>query len=181
MNTVFQGKTRTGKEIILRYPEMGDLETLLQFINDLSDEHTFIRYQGEHETLESEKKFLENRLKQIEDKKSVHLLAFCNDTLVGASEIHMLDKTEKHVGVFGISIVKSFRGEGIGKILMENVISEAAKQMPELKIITLEVYSTNTTAKELYKKMGFVEYGLLPEGISRGNNFEDAVLMYKNI
>jgi hypothetical protein len=29
--------------------------------------------------------------------------------------------------------------------------------------------------------MGFVDYGLLPEGITRNNKFEDAVLMYKKI
>lgn len=181
MRIVYQGKTKTGKEIVIRYPEMSDLEKLLDFINMLSDEHTFIRYQGEHETLESEKKFLKNRFKEINEKKSVHLVAFVDGEVSGASEVGMRDKTEKHIGSFGISIVKKFRGEGIGKLLMDQVITEAKKELANLKIIILEVYSTNEIAKSLYKKMGFKEYGMLPNGVVRGDKFEDAIFMYKEI
>lgn len=179
MKIVYQDETKTGKKIIIRYPEMGDLEELLNFINEMSDERTFIRYQGEHETQESEAEWLKKRLNEIENKKTVHLLAFFGNKLVGGSEIHLKDKTEKHIGVFGISILKNFRGEGIGKILMDLIIKEAKKELSELRIITLEVYSTNEVAKGLYKKLGFEDYGLLPEGIIRNNIFEDAVLMYK--
>jgi len=69
MKIVYQGKTRTGKEIIIRYPENSDVGEMLNFINKLSDEKTFITYQGEHETLESEKKYLEEVLKNIKNKK----------------------------------------------------------------------------------------------------------------
>jgi len=178
---IYQGKTKTGKKIVVRYPEMGDLEEMLVFINNLSDEKTFVRYQGEHETVESEKKYLEGRLEAIKDKKAVHLLVFCKNKLIGASDIHMMDKTEKHIGVLGISIAKNFRGEGVGKILMNLVEEEAKKKLPDLKMITLGVNSPNTVARDMYKKMGFVEYGILPNGISRGEKFENAVLMYKNI
>lgn len=177
----YKGKTKTGKDITIRLPEAGDLEQLLKFINDLSDERTFIRYQGEHETLESEKKFVDTRLKDIKDNKAVHLLAFNNDNLIGASEIHLSDKTEKHIGIFGLSVIKDFRGEGIGKLLMDLVIKEAVKKLDNLKIITLVVYSTNDIARNLYKQMGFTEYGKLPNGITRNEKFEDAILMYKNI
>ncbi len=179
MSIVYQGKTRKGKEIIIRYPEIGDLAELLGFINALSNERTFIRYQGEHETLESEGKWLKERLKQIENKEVIHLLTFYNNKLVGASEVRMKDKTEKHIGAFGISIAKDFRGEGLGNILMDSILKEAKKKLNDLKIVTLEVYSANEIAKNLYKKMGFIDYGILPEGITRNNKFEDAILMYK--
>jgi ribosomal protein S18 acetylase RimI-like enzyme len=181
MKIVYQGKTKTGRDVLIRYPEIGDLEKLLKFINELSDERTLIRYQGEHETLESERKWLKGRLKEIKDKKTVHLLAFSGETLVGASEIHMMDKTEKHIGVLGITIAKNFRGEGVGKTLMDLINREAEKELLGLKIITLEVYSANEVARNLYKKMGFMDYGLLPGGVFRNNTFEDGVLMYKKI
>ena len=124
---------------------------------------------------------LDDKLKAIEDKKSVQLLVFCDNKLVGESEIHMMEKTQKHIGIFGITIGKGFRGEGVGKLLMNLILKEANKNIPEIKIITLDVYSTNDIARGLYKKMGFAEYGILPGGITRNNKFEDAVLMYKNI
>lgn len=181
MKIVFQGKIKTKEDILVRYPEPNDVEEMLKYINGLSKERTFIRYQGEQETLESETKYLKSRLEAIGNKKAVHLLAFSNNKLVAATDIHMMDKTEKHVGIFGISVIKDFRGKGLGKLLMELILKEAKSKISDIKIVTLGVYSTNDIAKSLYKKLGFIEYGMLPNGITRGGKFEDAVLMYKNI
>jgi ribosomal protein S18 acetylase RimI-like enzyme len=179
MKIIYQGKTRTGKEIVVRYPEMDDLEKMLDFINTVSDEKTFITYQGEHETLESEKKFLQSTLDQIQNKKTVHLLAFHNDALVGSSDIRLMEKTEKHLGIFGLIIKNNFRNDGIGKILAELTEKEAKNELPDLKIITLKVYAKNSIAKNLYDKMGFIEYGRLPNGIIREGAFDDTIFMYK--
>lgn len=178
---VFLGQTKTGKSVVVRYPKMTDLENLLTFINNLSDEKTFVRYQGEHETLESERRFIITRLKEINNKQCVHLLAFLDKELAGVVEIHLKDKTENHIGVLALSVVKKFRNDGLGKILLDSVIKEAKNELKGLKIITLEVYSANKIAHDLYTKMGFVEYGRLPKGISRAGKFEDAILMYKQI
>lgn len=181
MKIVYQGKTKTEKEIVVRYSQEKDLIELLRFINELSKEKTFIRYQGEQETLDSEAKYLNTRLEAIKNKKAVHLLVFHDNKLIAASDIHMMDKTEKHVGGLAISVSKDYRGEGIGKLLMGLILKEAEKEIPELKIVTLEVYSTNDIAIEMYKKFGFVEYGRLPNGITRRGKFEDAILMSKSI
>lgn len=181
MKTVYRGKTKTGKEIIIRYPEISDLHEMLKYINDLSDEKTFVKYQGEHETLESETKYLKSRLEAIKNKRAVHLLAYFNNKLIAATDVHLQDKTEQHVGILGISIAKDFRGEGLGKFLLELILNEAQKELPELKIVTLEVYSTNDIAQKMYEKFGFIKYGNLPNGVTRGGKFEDAILMYKNV
>jgi len=181
MTIVYQGRIKTGKEIIIRYPEPHDVDGLLTFINALSDEHTFIRYQGEHETIESERKWLTSCLKNNSSRKSVNLLVIHDGEVVGASEIHLMDKTEKHIGILAISISQGFRGEGIGATLIDMIIKEAAKQLEDLQIVTLEVYSTNLVGKKLYQSAGFVEYGRLPEGITRNGTFEDAILMYKKV
>jgi ribosomal protein S18 acetylase RimI-like enzyme len=181
MKIVYQGKTKTGKEIIIRYPEIGDELKLWEYINKLSKEKTFVRLQGEEVSKEDEAKYLNNLLLKIKEHQCVHLLVFCGDELISASGIEMRDKTEKHLGIFGIAILNGFRGEGLGKLLMDLILKEAEKEISDLKIVTLEVYSTNSIAQSLYQKMGFVQYGLLPKGISRAGTFEDAILMYKNI
>lgn len=181
MRIVYQGKIKTGKEIIVRYPQIGDEKEMWRYINELSMEKTFVRFQGEEITLKDEIKYLKDQLKLIEQKNSVRLLVFFDSKLIGITEINMRDKTEKHVGILGISVAKDFRGEGLGKLLMELILKEAEKEMSDLKIVTLEVYSTNDIAKKMYEKFGFERYGLLPEGITRGGKFEDAILMYKNI
>lgn len=181
MKIVFQGKTKTGKEIVVRYPQIGDEKEMWRYINELSKEKTFVRFQGEEIILEDEIKYVKDQLNLIDQKKSVKLLVFSDNILIGITEVNMRDKTEQHVGILGISVAKDFRGEGIGKLLMELILKEAEKEIRELKIVTLEVYSTNDIAKKMYEKFGFVEYGKLPKGITRGGKFEDAILMYKNI
>ncbi len=178
---VFTGTTDKNLEVIIRYPNASDAEIMLSYINTLSDERTFITYQGEHETLESETSFLEEKLRNIENKSDVFLLALSNNKLIGITWIGMGKKTAKHVGTLGISVAKEFRGRGLGKLLMQTIIDEATKQITRLEIITLEVYSKNQIAIELYKEFGFIEYGNLPRGIKMENEYDNAIFMYKKI
>jgi ribosomal-protein-alanine N-acetyltransferase len=181
MKIVFQGKTEKGLEVVVRYPEITDCELMQDYINELSKEKTFIRWQGEQTSFDEEKKFLKERLEAIKNKKAVQLLIFVKDKLVANSEVHMLDKTEKHLGALAMSVAKNFRDKGVGKLSMKLLLEEARKELSELKIVTLEVYSTNDIARSLYREFGFVEYGMLPNGIFRNNAFEDRISMYKNI
>lgn len=181
MKIVYQGKTKTGKEIVIRYPEIGDEHEMWRYINELSKEKTFVRFQGEEVSFEDEMSYLNSQLKKIGEKKVITLLGFYKNKLIAISDVNMRDKTEKHVGVFGISVAREFRNEGIGRLLMDKIFEEAVKEIPDLKIVTLEVYQKNSIAKRIYEGFGFKEYGLLPNGIMRDNAFEDAILMYKNI
>ena len=64
---------------------------------------------------------------------------------------------------------------------METVISKCIASLPRLKIITLSVFGNNTIAFELYKKLGFTEYGRLPGAILHREQFVDHVYMYRNV
>ena len=178
-NIVHTFTTKTGKTVSFRYPTIEDSQILMDYINKISLERTFILMQGEQKTLDEEVKwlnlFLENK------NRIVIILAFCDNNLVGVSDISLKTGVKNHTGSFGISIAKDFRGEGIGKELMNLVISESVKNIKDLKIIELEVFGDNPIAKDLYEKMGFVEFGRLPEGIKHQDQFVDAILMYKKI
>jgi len=178
-NIVFAGKSQKGKQIEIRYPKKEDLEDMQQYINELSKERTFIRFQGEQVNKEDEEKYLNSQLERIKSKLTVQLLVFCEGKLIGISGIDIKDKIESHIGLFGITINKDFRGEGIGSILMKMVIKEAIKNLPALEIITLAVYAENNLAVKIYKSFGFLEYGKLPKGIKRESRYSDHVFMYK--
>lgn len=178
---VYQGKSKSGKEIIFRYPTEKDLQLLYDYINTLSKEKTYILFQGEQVTLAEEKKYLDTQLQGIREKKAVQLLVFSEGNLVGNTQINLQDKATKHIGAFGISLSKKFRGEGIGTILMGKIIEEAEKKLKGMKIITLECFADNKIAKKLYSNMGFVEFGNLPNGLIHGNRFMDHIFMYKKV
>jgi ribosomal-protein-alanine N-acetyltransferase len=181
MKIIYQGKTKKGLDIVIRYPKEGDEKLMCKYINDLSQEKTFVRFQGEEILLKDEINYLNSQLKKIEAKKMITLLVFAGNDLIAIADINMLDKTEKHLGALAISVAKDFRGEGIGKFLMELLLREAEKELVDLKIVTLEVYQANVIAQNLYKEFGFIKYGMLPNGVIRNNAFEDRILMYKNL
>lgn len=178
---VYHGKSKNGTEIFIRYPEIIDVQVMTNYINTLSDERTFITYQGEHETLEGETQYLTSQLEKIKNKKLIQLLVFANDNLVGISTIELGIRTGRHVGLLGISIGKEFRNLGIGRLLIEHVINEAVENLSDLEIITLGVFSGNSKAIEWYKKLGFVEEGRLPNGIKIENGYQDHIYMYKPV
>lgn len=178
---VFKGHSKGGKEIVIRYPNKNDVQLMWEYINKISKERTFISYQGEEVSLEEEEKFLNSQLEKIAKNLAILLLVICGEKVIGISGIDMKSRIEKHIGVFGISIAKDFRGEGIGSQLMQLVISEAEKNIPQLEIITLGIFSNNDLAKQMYKKFGFVEYGILPRGIKLEKGYADGVYMYKTV
>lgn len=178
---VFTGKTKQGEEYVIRYPKPGDAPAMLKYINTISKERTFICFQGEQLTLVEEEKVLIKQLEQIGKHEGVTLFVVAEGKIVGISQIEMKDKAAKHEGVFGISLFKEYRGEGIGKKLTQMVLEEAEKHIPQLLIVTLGVFGNNRLAMEMYKKFGFVESGRLPKGVLHRDEYVDHVYMFKKL
>lgn len=172
---------KDGREVVFRYPQIEDAPLMMNYINTLSKEQTFVRFQGEQISLEQETDWLTKLIKKIEEKAAIQIMGFVNSQLVAVSDIVMLEKAEKHIGNFGITIAKDFRGLGIGKKIMEIALDEAVKNIPQLKIIILGCFSDNDIALNLYKKMGFKEYGKLPQGLMHQNHLDNHIYMYKKV
>jgi RimJ/RimL family protein N-acetyltransferase len=102
----------------------------------------------------------------------------------GGEIVGMLDfanyhrERNQHVGSFGMSVHKKFRGRGVGKALLQTLL-EWARRNPLVEKVALAVFSTNTPALQLYGKAGFNEEGRrqrehqLSDGV-----YVDDVLMY---
>ena len=178
---ILKTTTKTGKTLTFRYPTIDDLQILTDFINKASQERTFITFQGEEIKLEEERKWLESTIEKIETKEKIYIMAFVNNKFAGSSDVEKNKLTRKHSGTFGIIIDSDYRGEGVGEILMGLVISEAKKKLKGLKLIILECFANNFIAQNLYKKMGFIEYGRLPGASKRRGRYVDEILMYKKI
>lgn len=64
MQIIFEGKTSKGRGFIIRYPQEGDAQAMCDHMNALSDERTFVRYQGEKVIIEEEREFLQKNYKE---------------------------------------------------------------------------------------------------------------------
>lgn len=172
--------TKKGKEIVIRYPKWEDLDQLTFYINKLSQEDTFILFSGEKITKEEEGKTLASWFLAMEKGDKVVLGCFYKEKLVAIANVDRnLDnrKRGRHIGGFGISVAKEFRGEGIGFQLAKTIIDEAKKKITGLKMIILGVFEPNKIGLNLYKKLGFKEYGRLPKGIFYKGKYIDEVKM----
>jgi ribosomal protein S18 acetylase RimI-like enzyme len=178
---IFTGKTSKGLDVTLRYPMRSDLHALWEFINALSQERTYILFQGETISLEDEEKYLDDMLNQIEARKRVQVLVFVGDRLAGNAEISLESDVREHVGSLGIAVAQPYRGQGVGELLMRTIIDEASAHLPGMKMVMLMVFGNNQTGQNLYRKVGFVEHGRLPGGILHRDHYVDAVYMYKMV
>lgn len=178
---VLEGETADNQKFTIRYLTANDAAKMADYINTLSHEKTFISFQGEDFTLEQEKKNLAENLEKIKEHKSIFLLAFIDDKLVGVTDAETHKRASSHVATMGITVAKEYRGKGLGALLMECLIKEIKKNMPAVSLLTLEVFSINEIAIAMYKKFGFIEYGHLPGSIRYKGKFEDSTFMYKKL
>jgi RimJ/RimL family protein N-acetyltransferase len=176
-----KGKTKNGLEFVIRYPEQKDAVKMQTYINNLSKEKTFIYLQGENISLKKEKEYLKEELKRIKNKQTVYLICEVRSEIIGAANIDLEEGASNHVGVLGISILNGYRNEGIGKKLLDLIIDEVKNKLPNLKIITLTVFEDNIVASNIYKKIGFTQYGKLPKAILHNGIYKDQVYLYKNV
>jgi RimJ/RimL family protein N-acetyltransferase len=174
-------KSKSGKEIVLRFPRKDDLEDLLEYINELSREDTFLTFSGEVITRKEEELFLTDVLKDMKVHKQLFLMAYDGNRLAGVCGIEQDKSVRKralHIGIAGISLRKEYRGDGIGRTMFETLIKIGCKYLL-YKLLTLNVYSLNIKAQKLYESVGFKRYGVLPGGIYYKGDYIDKIQMYK--
>ena len=105
-------------------------------------------------------------------------MAELDGKLVGSAGIGCVGRKVKikHRAEFGISVDKDFWGLGIGRALTKACI-ECAKNAGYAQL-ELEAVAENGAALDLYKSVGFVEYGRNPRGFrSRFSGWQEIVLM----
>ena len=179
MNFEKQVTLTDGKKVLLRYPQIQDVVKLQQYINTLSQEDTYLLVSGETFSQEEEQKYLNDALKLMKDKNKIQILAFHNEQIIGNVEVNRMTKQRKrslHVGEIAISVAKAYRGLGLGKILIAEII-KAGKSL-NLRQLYLTTFSINDRAKLLYKKMGFQIAGEIPGQILYKNKYIGQTIMY---
>lgn len=136
---------------------LNDLETIKDILQTEFDE--FWTY----EILQQE--LLSNNSKYIVAKS-------LDNIIVGFAGIKIILDTAE---LMNIVTKKSFRENGIGKLMLEYLINMCKNE--KIKTLNLEVNSQNTIAINLYKKYNFKEVGLRKKYY---NNTYNAILMSLN-
>ena len=180
---------KNGQEIVLRNGTIEDAEKVLDIFNRTHEETEFLLTYPEENpfTVEDEVKFLDETEKS---DKEVEILACIakddgNDEsdekkyiVIGSAGFNPVGKMMKlkHRADFGISVLKDYWGMGIGTELIKGCI-ECAKEAG-FDLMELQAVAENDVAINLYKKMGFVEFGRNPYGFKKKDGgYQELVLM----
>ncbi|MCF2946415.1 GNAT family N-acetyltransferase [Paenibacillus tarimensis] len=85
----------------------------------------------------------------------------------------------KHKGmIWGVYVSPEYRGKGIAKELLKEVINRG-KEIEGLKQINLGAVTTNQAAIDLYKKLGFETYGIEKNALEyRDQGYDEKLMTY---
>ena len=89
---------------------------------------------------------------ELENNNSKYIVAKFNDEIVGFAGIWVVID-EAHIT--NIVTKKSYRNNGIGNLLLENLIKMCKNYTTNISSLTLEVSENNVIAQNLYKKFNF--------------------------
>ncbi|MQQ30123.1 GNAT family N-acetyltransferase [Streptococcus mitis] len=164
-------------ELLIREAEAEDAAELVTFLNCVSLETDFTSLDGDGILLTSEEMaiFLN---KQASWDNQITLLAFLNDKIAGIVNITADQrKRVRHIGDLFIVIGKKYWNNGLGSLLLEEVV-EWAQASGILRRLQLTVQTRNLAAVHLYQKHGFAIEGRQERGayIEEGE-FIDVYLM----
>ena len=168
---------KNGQKCIIRNGTFEDGPEVSTFFATTHGETDFLLSYPEESTRDDEKQ--SNYLKKTtESDREIELLAIVDGKVVGMAGFNAIGSKYKvrHRAEFGITVSKNYWGQGIGKAIM-NACIECAKEAGYIQL-ELDVVADNTRAIELYKKLGFIEFGHNPKGFqSKYSGFQELVYM----
>ena len=164
---------KNGQKCIIRNGTFEDGPEVSTFFTTTHGETDYLLSYPEESTRDDEKQ--SNYLKETtESDREIELLAIVDGKVVGMAGFNAIGSKYKvrHRAEFGITVSKNYWGQGIGKAIM-NACIECAKEAGYIQL-ELDVVADNTRAIELYKKLGFIEFGRNPKGFqSKYSGFQE--------
>lgn len=175
---------KNGKKLKIQSIGPTYAEEFLDFMRQVSEEtHFMSRYADEIGKSKNDVLAEKERQRILEnDERQGMISIFQEESIIGNIAIRSVGKGRKtaHRCNVGLAVRKDYHGYGLGTLLMERAIKFAKDVGYEY--MELGVLSDNMPARNLYKKMGFVEGGCFPEAfhLDTGESV-DEVLMYKKL
>ncbi len=179
---MLEGKIRTrcrlkNRSVLFRYPQWSDLPEFTRMRQAFHKEQIMANNEAVDQELAARR--LADILVRMETGRARWLFVFIDGRLAGQGQV---DITGKLYATIGLALLKNSRGLGLGRRMMELLEPEALAL--KRRRLFLTVWSANTVAFELYKKLGYCEVGRRPDwqvmpGDSR--RYADIVEMIKKI
>jgi len=120
----------------------------------------------------------EDRLSDQPNPKEVVFGAFEGDTIIGVAGLafELREKLRHKATLFGMYVPPEFRKRGVGCQLVLAILGFARSR--PVRIVQLTVTKANAPAEALYRRCGFVQFGLEPYAVAVDGEFVSKVHMW---
>jgi ribosomal protein S18 acetylase RimI-like enzyme len=102
--------------------------------------------------------------------------AFHDDALSGSAGVHVYPRLKQRhkAQLWGVYVDPSLRGRGVGAALVRAAIAHARTRVA---VLQLSVQFDNSAARALYRKLGFVPYGVERRALRHdGKDYDDELM-----
>jgi len=132
-------------------------------------------------TLDEVENFLKKDIEEMEKGNKIRIVADVDGEVIGNLEIffsrHPL--TFHAADISTVVVNPRFRRKGIATKMIESALKIAKER--KIEIVKIDVEAKNTPAVKLYTKVGFKEYGRLERGLIRNGEYDDLILLKKDL
>ncbi|MBN1660540.1 MAG: GNAT family N-acetyltransferase [Anaerolineae bacterium] len=163
--------------VIIREARPDDAEVMIAFVNTLAAERDIdiLLMPGDFTlTVEEEAQTLAG---YAAADNSLFLVAEIDGTIAGNLNCSGGKRQgTRHTATLGTSVVREWRGRGIGTLLMARAI-DWARASGVVRRIELQVFARNARAIHLYEKFGFIVEGRHRQAVYRYGEYIDILTM----
>lgn len=170
---------KDGKKILIifRFPKKTDARNIMGYYNKAIEE---THYVGDFEkvSLKEEEKWLRETLEKIRKNEVIYVLAEAEGKVIGGSIIYRMERdSQKHIGTFGIILIKEYTRYGIGRRMAKVMFKLAIKS--GIWCLRSSIVADNRPSLRFHEKLGFVISAKFPKGFKIGKRYEDEIYAYK--
>ncbi|MYL44250.1 GNAT family N-acetyltransferase [Virgibacillus halodenitrificans] len=120
--------------------------------------------------------FVEIRMLDSNSSKSYIIMERAQQLPIGVTSLINLDLKNRNAECIIDIGEKNYWGKGYGKEALQLLLTYAFNEL-NLHRVSLQVFSFNTRAIQLYEKLGFVEEGKCREALYRNGEWHDIIQM----
>lgn len=168
--------TKIGKEVVIRTPNADDAKDMITYFNTVGGESENLMF-GKNEfklSIDQEKEYIKSINEELTSR--IVLVTF-EDKIIGVGQaVSERRKRVKHNSSLSLSVKKEHWSDGVGTLIMEELIDFAINN-GITKNINLSVNSENYRGIGLYKKFNFIEVGTHKNNIQIDGKYYDELLM----
>ncbi|HKL41303.1 MAG TPA: GNAT family N-acetyltransferase [Clostridia bacterium] len=167
---------KNGEKVLIRKAVQSDAKSIIRYIHEISGESNNLTFgEGEFNVTVSQEEDMIQKVSEADNK--LFLVVLKDEKIIGNLSFMGGNRPRtRHMGDLGMTVLKSYWGEGIGGALLEYLI-EWCENNPIVRKINLQVKVDNENAIKLYEKFNFKREGHIERFFLIHGKFFDAYSM----